>query len=341
MQLNIYFTALIALSLSILFNFSLLKLSKNINFVKLKFEKRLVNQNIPPLGGIGIAFAFLISVRLLGKTDSIYLIIGLFGLLVSLLGAVDDRFILSWKIKLIFQTMLAAGPILYLNLFINIEQMLGFELNNYLNKIISVFWIILLINSINFVDNMDGLASVVTGSICIQIIILTYIFDQNKLTDVATILLSTIIGFLIFNYPPAKIYLGDSGSTFIGFLLGFISILFTWNNFGNGYLNYFLSPILLFFTIPILDLAVIVNYRISNKISPTTGGTDHISHRLLAKGLTQKKVLLYFLIYSFSNFALITALLLVGGNIGLLLMVFYLCHFIVIYYYLNKLKVLT
>lgn len=341
MQLNIYQSAFFAISLSLLFNYFLLRFSKKIEFIKVKNEKRLVNKNIPPLGGIGIALAFLISVRLLGKADSNYLFIGFFGVMLSFLGAIDDKYVLSWKVKLFFQSIFIIIPIFYLNIFINIEPIFGLDLNNFLNKIITVIWIILLVNSINFIDNMDGLASFVTGSICVQIIILTYIFNQNKLTDLTVILFCTIIGFLIFNYPPAKIYLGDSGSTFIGYLLGFISVLFTWNKFGSGYLSYFLSPILLFFTIPLLDLAVILNYRITNNISPTTGGTDHISHRLLAKGFTQKKVLVYFLIYSFYNFAFIISLLIIGDFIGFLLTVLYLSHFLLIYLYISKLKILT
>ena len=80
-------------------------------------------------------------------------------------------------------------------------------------------------------------------------LLLTYIFSQNKLTDISIILLFAILGFFVFNFPPAKLYLGDSGSLFIGFLLGFISILFTWNNADNQILSYVISPIVLFFTI--------------------------------------------------------------------------------------------
>ena len=190
--------------------------------------------------------------------------------------------------------MFVIVPIASLNVFLNFESMIGLDLNNSLNIFISTLWIVLLINSINFIDNMDGLAVVVTGGISIQIVILTYIFSQNKLTDISIILLATVLGFFIFNFPPARLYLGDSGSLFIGFLLGFISILFTWNNSDSQILSYVISPIILFFTIPLLDFIVIMHYRISNKLSPTTGGTDHISHRLLALGFLKKKCFFYF-----------------------------------------------
>ena len=138
-------------------------------------------------------------------------------------------------------------PIIYLNIFLNIESLLNLDLNNSFNFLLSVLWVILIINSINFIDNMDGLAVVVTGSICYQSILLTYSLNQNKLTDLSVVLLFVILGFFIYNFPPAKLYLGDSGSLFIGFCLGFLSILFTWNTEQDYLLSYTLSPILLFF----------------------------------------------------------------------------------------------
>ena len=78
--------------------------------------------------------------------------------------------------------------------------------------------------------------------------------------------------------------MGDSGSLFIGFIFGFISILFDWNPEGESYLYSSIAPIFLFFTIPLLDFLTVFVYRIKNNISPATGGTDHISHRLLNQG---------------------------------------------------------
>ena len=297
MQLNIYYVAILSLVLSAVFNRVILYITKNYSFKKsiLINEKRLVDQNIPPLGGVASAAAFFISVNFLGEADYNFLIIGAFSLLISILGSVDDFFNLSWKIKLFFQSIFVAIPIIYLDLFLNIESLFKLDLSNSFNFFISIIWVILIINSINFIDNMDGLAVIVTGSICYQSILLTYSLNQNKLTDLSIVLLFVILGFFIYNFPPAKLYLGDSGSLFIGFCLGFLSILFTWNAEQGYLLSYALSPVLLFFTIPLLDFLVITWYRISNRISPTQGGTDHISHRLLAKGFSEKQVLVLFL----------------------------------------------
>ena len=343
MQLNIYFVAFLSIALSGVFNWIILYLTKKYSFKKssLLNEKRLVNKNTPPLGGVASAAAFFISVNFLGSADYNFIIIGAFSLLISILGSIDDFFNLSWKIKLFFQSIFVTIPIIYLNIFLNIESLLNLDLNNSFNFLISVLWVILIINSINFIDNMDGLAVVVTGSICYQSILLTYSLNQNKLTDLSAVLLFVILGFFIYNFPPAKLYLGDSGSLFIGFCLGFLSILFTWNSEQDYLLSYALSPVLLFFTFPLLDFLVIMWHRISNGISPTQGGTDHISHRLLAKGFSEIQVLFLFFIFSALNFVLILGYVFFDNTLSAMVLLVYLLQIIFLFNYLRKLDVLS
>ncbi len=195
MQLNIYNTAILSFVLSGLLNWVILYVAKSIKFKKFsnKSEERLVNKNIPPLGGVATAIAFFIGVSFLGEADYNFALIGLFAILLSLVGAVDDFFNLEWKTKLFFQVLFVTIPIINLGIFLNIETLFNFEFNNVLNYLGSILWIVLLINSINFIDNMDGLAVVVTGSICYQSVILTYLLNQNKLTDVSVVLLFVIL----------------------------------------------------------------------------------------------------------------------------------------------------
>jgi len=343
MQLNIYLVAILSIALSGVFNWIILYITKKYSFKKSSLinEKRLVNKNTPPLGGVASAAAFFISVNFLGDADYNFIIIGGFSLLISILGSIDDFFNLSWKIKLFFQSIFVAMPIIYLNIFLNIESLLNLDLNNSFNFLISVLWVILIINSINFIDNMDGLAVVVTGSICYQSILLTYSLNQNKLTDLSAVLLFVILGFFIYNFPPAKLYLGDSGSLFIGFCLGFLSILFTWNSEQDYLLSYALSPVLLFFTIPLLDFLVIMWHRISNGISPTQGGTDHISHRLLAKGFSEKQVLFLFFIFSALNFVMILGYVFLDSTLSTMVLLVYLLQIIFLFNYFRKLDVLS
>ena len=155
MQLNIYNTAILSFVISGLLNWIILYGTKSIEFKKSsdKAEKRLVNKNIPPLGGVATAIAFFIGISFLGDVDYNFALIGLFAILLSLVGAVDDFFNLEWKIKLFFQILFVSIPIFNLGLFLNIESFLNFDLNNVLNYLGSIVWIVLLINAINFIDN--------------------------------------------------------------------------------------------------------------------------------------------------------------------------------------------
>ena len=312
-QISLFQAVGVALLLSIFFNYLIHKYSTNINFHRKETQKRLSTDFIPPFGGIACSLAFFISARLIGKADDDFILIGLFAVFVSLLGVIDDIYNLKWYVKLIFQIFIVYYPIYYLNIFLNIESFLGFDFNNSLNFIGSTVWIIIIINAINFIDNMDGLAVVVSGSICLQVAFLSNYLSQYKITDISILLLITLIGFFIFNYPPAKLYLGDSGSLFIGYCLGFISILFNWTPVDNTIYTSFFNPLLLFFIIPLLDLLVVISHRIKRGVSPTTGGTDHISHRLLARGISEVNVLVVFLLYSVSCFVFILLSIISSG----------------------------
>ena len=303
-QLSIYLASVLAFILSAILCNVVIKINKNFKSREIK-QKRLTNLNIVPLGGVAMAISFFVSVRLLGESDPKMITISVFALAISVLGVIDDFLNLSWKIKFLFQFLFVGMPIQFLGEYINIENITGLNFSNNLNFFFSVMWIIVLMNSINFIDNMDGFAAVNSSFICIAITILAFIYNQNYLADVSFILLLSVLGFLIFNFPPAKIYMGDSGSLFIGFILGFISIVFDWNPGGEGYLYSSIPPVFLFFTVPLLDFLTVFVHRVRNKISPTTGGTDHISHRLLNYGISVEKILILFSIINIFIFVLL------------------------------------
>ena len=306
---NIQLTLLSACLLSCFISFSIcyILIKNRPDFrINNQTQKRLNALNILPLGGVGMALSFFLSVRLLGEAEDIFIYISFFALAIAFLGVLDDLYNLNWKIKFFFQFLFVGSPVIYLDIFLNVENILNIKLDNYLNITFTIFWILLIINSINFIDNMDGFASINTSFICLALGVISFLSNQNYLADISLVLLFSISGFFILNFPPAKIYMGDSGSLFIGFVLGFISILFDWSPVNQNILYYSFTPVLLFFSIPLLDFATVLTFRIKNKISPTTGGTDHISHRLLKAGNTVKRVLGIFVIINIMIFSLLS-----------------------------------
>ena len=340
-QVSLVSAAIATILLSILFNWITLKRTKDFIPKKRKNEERLSSRYVPPFGGIACSIAFLISTRLLGQAESNFLYIGFFAVLISIIGLLDDLYNFKWYIKLIFQIIIVYIPLYNLNIFINFESLIGIEANNSLNYMVSTFWIILIMNAINFIDNMDGLAVVVSSAICIQIAVLTNYLNQYKLTDISILLLCAIGGFLFFNFPPAKLYFGDSGTLFIGFCLGFMSILYNWAPEDITVYTSSLSPILLIFSVPLIDFLVVVTYRISIGKSPTIGGTDHISHRLLGKGFSEKKVLSIFLSYSIGTFAVIYLSIFTSPHISYLIIASLFIVYFLTYLISIRLKVLT
>ena len=327
-QLPIMGALLFAITLSALLNKTVLNFTKQFKRVNDKGEKRLSNKNISPFGGIATSVAFFISTIFLGKADQDFITIGLCAVIISILGILDDIFNLDWKTKITGQIVVILYPLIKLDIFINIESFLKIDVQNYLNLILSLLWVLLIINSINFIDNMDGLTVVVSGGICLQIALIANYSNLYKVTDISLILLASLLGFFIYNYPPAKLYLGDSGTLFVGYVLGFISIIFDWIPTLDSILVSPFSPILFIFTVPILDFLIVTSDRINNHKSPTIGGTDHISHRLLNLGYSEKKVLSIFLLLSFFSYGLLIGTVFFSGVMGYISAICYLIFFI-------------
>jgi len=337
-QLSLASASVLAFIVSLFLNFLFINLNSSFA-VRDTNQKRLNNLSIIPLGGVAMSVSFFICVRFLGEATSSFLYISIFSLAIALMGVVDDFYNLNWKIKLILQILFVGFPVITLKFYINIENILNLQLNNYLNIFATVIWVILLMNSINFTDNMDGFAALNTSFICLALGIISFAINQNYLADLSIVLLFSILGFLLLNYPPAKIYMGDSGSLFIGYVLGFISIIFDWNPISDGNIYDSFAPVLLFFTIPLLDFTTVFTYRIRNRISPTTGGTDHISHRLLKQGFSVQKILFIFFCINFLVFAILSASI-IFNELTIYFIIFYLIFVIYLFLKFSKMEIL-
>ena len=263
--------------------------------------------------------------------------ISVFAVAISLLGVIDDFLNLNWKLKLLFQFLFVGLPIYLFDQKINFEILFGIDFSGIANFILTTIWIMVLMNSLNFIDNMDGFAAINSSFICIALTILSFIYNQNYLADISFILLFTILAFTVFNFPPAKLYMGDSGSLFIGFIFGFISILFDWNPTGENFLYSSIAPIFLFFTVPLLDFLTVFVYRIRNNISPTKGGTDHISHRLLNQGYSVKSVLVIFGLINAFIFLLL-ALTIIFEYLSIIIFLIYFASIVVLFIKFQKMQ---
>ena len=322
-QLPVFLVFIIGLLISLGLNKYSLNFKKYFNHEKKDSEVRLSNLKVPTFGGISMSIAFLLSTRLLGKVDTEIKQIAFYAVFITFIGFIDDKYNLNWKLKLSLQFFAVSMPIYLLDLFLNVEKLIGVNFNNNLNLLFTIIWIILLVNSLNFLDNMDGLAATTATMIAVSLAILSFITNQYKLTDISIILIASMLGFLFYNLPDAKLYMGDSGSLFIGYCLGFISVLFSWNSNIESSWIFQIQPVILFFTIPIIDFITVVISRIKEGKSPMTGGTDHISHRLLKKGYSNVQVLIIFVVMSLIVMLVTLGILYLNQTLSYLFLIIY------------------
>jgi len=240
----------------------------------------------PTLGGVGIFLAFTITLLvslLTGQGKS--LLVDRWSILVGILimfsiGLYDDFHRISPPVKIIFQ-ILAATLVIFFG---------GYTINFFrwpvANIILTFFWLVGITNAINLLDNMDGLAG---GVAFIASGFLSVFFYRAGLTDLLVISLAlagSILGFLVFNLPPARIFMGDSGSMVLGFTLAVLAVA---RRTQASNVFAILGVPILVLLLPILDTALVSVTRLLRGQSPTMGGTDHTSHRLVAFGLSERQ----------------------------------------------------
>ena len=264
---------------------------------------------IPYLGGLAIAIGVVVvsygSLIFSGVASSDYLrasSILLPGIFLSIVGLIDDILKLSpWP------RFLAQNVVGLISAFILIStKTLGKPTGSlFLDILITVLWIVGLTNAINFFDNIDGGAS---GSVAISTLVISILALQSNqylIAAQAVVIAGATIGFLIWNRPPARIYMGDAGSLFLGLMIASLTIRLEPNPINQ--MASFAVPLFLV-AVPIMDTSVVVMKRIIRGISPFQGGTDHLSHRLMRSGLSKKQAV--FSLWLLSAFFALLAFLL-------------------------------
>ena len=282
--------------------------SQKEGLVDLPGERKIHKAPISRLGGIAIwlstmlTFLFLVLLSYY-PYGSLLSGILLGGSLMFLLGLIDDIYNLDAKFKLIVQ--LSIATIVYL-LGVKIDTLFnpfGSAINlGILSYPITILWIVGVTNAVNFIDGVDGLAgSVITvNSIALALVAAAMTPAQPITALIAFILAGSMLAFLTFNFNPAKIFMGDSGALFSGFLLATLSIA----GVMKGATLAILLPFLVL-AVPIMDITYSSLRRIMKGKSPFVADAEHIHHKLLKAGFSQKKTV-----------AILTSVAVVGGAIA-------------------------
>lgn len=261
-------------------------LSFRLGKVKQPRQDRWHRQPTPTLGGIAIFTAFLAALFILmlvtGSYSASYgsLLIGA-GMAFAI-GLLDDLRPLPPTLKLVGQ-LAAATVVIFFG-----DQTIRFFPWMFANILLTYFWLIGITNAINLLDNMDGLAAGVALIAAGLLGVFLWSGRADFLLQVDLALAGALLGFLVFNFPPAKIFMGDSGSLFIGFLLAALAVFR--KSQASSVLAVFGVPILIFL-LPILDTTLVTFTRLLRGQSPAQGGTDHTSHRLVSFGLSERQAL--------------------------------------------------
>lgn len=292
-----------AFLLSLIINTFFLRFSRTLGIRnKNHLEIRWSNISKPSLGGISFYITYLMGFMLyaiiFGQSD-VFQNKELLGFFCSislafLLGLSDDAYDTKPLIKFLVQV--SCGILL-----IYTDNQIDLFPWEWFNDFATIFWVVAIMNSINMLDNMDGIATIASIFIILAMIGISIPF--NFLDNVDYFLLIAILGslfsFLIFNWNPSKMFMGDTGSQFLGMFLAYYSIQILWNYGMNSNEYSIISNItlvLITFSVPIMDTTFVVIRRISKGQSPAIGGKDHTTHTLFYKGFSDRQVAYVFII---------------------------------------------
>jgi UDP-GlcNAc:undecaprenyl-phosphate GlcNAc-1-phosphate transferase len=234
---------------------------------------------IPLLGGAAIYVATIAAFTIMSGWDKHTIIIIGAGTVIFVLGMIDDFRHLSPPIKLIVEIAVAAFIIVF-GLQWDITG------NAALDIIITVIWLVGITNAFNLLDNMDGLSAGITSITGVVIFLCLFGNAQSSTAILLASLIGAALGFLVYNFNPASIFMGDSGSLFIGFMLSSI-VLVPEIKLPGQLLQIVILPVLIFL-IPIFDTSYVVFTRKLAGLDAMKGGKDHTSHRLVRVGLSER-----------------------------------------------------
>lgn len=255
-----------------------------------KDERRMHNQPIPTIGGLAIFSAFFLVVLVMSNVSR--QLIGMLAgsLIIVLLGVVDDKYDLNAKFKFLIQILAAVIPVTQGCVIRYISNPLPIADYPYLPLRFlaipcTIIWIVALTNAVNFIDGLDGLSVGVCSISCLSMGVIAMALGQGSEAVILGALLGACLGFLPYNMNPAKIFMGDTGATFLGFMLGCMSVS---GLFKVYTVISFAVPILVL-GVPLFDITFACIRRLWHHVSPMHADRSHIHHRLIDMGFDQRQ----------------------------------------------------
>ncbi len=261
-------------------------------------EARKIHQTpIPQIGGLAMLGGALIAIFVFGERYNVPQVVGILisAVWVSMVGAWDDKKPLRPLVKM-------GGQLIAAILLIVAGVEVTFLPSEWLNWGVTILWILGITNAINFLDNMDGLSGGITAVASAFFMLMAIQSGQYLVASLSAALLGVSLGFLVYNFNPASIFMGDSGSLFLGLMLAAVGIKLRFPT--QSPIITWMVPVLVL-GVPIFDMTLVVFSRLRRGLNPlNTPGTDHTSHRLVRLGYTQREAVM--------------GLYLVGGILGLI-----------------------
>ena len=281
-----------------------------------KDNRRMHKKPTPRIGGLAIIFGFTVATLCFAQPSR-----QLYGTLagaaiIAVMGVIDDCKNLPAKLKFVIQIIAALVVVFAGDIKIDVFTNPNFLSDNpywvlpeWLSVTLTVIWIVFITNAVNFIDGLDGLAAGVSAIMSISLVFISIRVGEYSIAILGIALMGSCFGFLPFNFNPAKIFMGDTGSTFLGFMLATLSIQGVFKSYA---VISFAVPLLIL-GLPLFDALFAMIRRILRGQSPMTADRGHLHHRLVDMGFSQKQTV--FILYAISGVLGITAVLLAESGV--------------------------
>ncbi len=266
------------------------KVALHVGAMDIPDERKVHTHPMPRLGGLGIYMGFLLGYILFGAMSIRMNSILIGSIIIIITGIFDDIKPIPAKIKFLFQLIAASVVAFYGQILLKDLSAFGFYIEfGVFSYPITILFIVAIINCINLIDGLDGLAAGLSSIyfVTIGIVIVTWLHTFDLDAVLTFIMLGATLGFLCHNFHPAKIFMGDSGSMFLGYIIAVIALL----GFKNVTMTTLLAPICLL-AIPIMDTLFAMLRRIINKKPIDQPDKEHLHHQLLNLHLSHRNTVL-------------------------------------------------